>query len=76
MAKVIYFSSQLQTLECLRLFYRLRGYSPTYRELADLRGLSDKAVHRHIRQLAARGYVRKTKAGAWRQIQLVDKEAA
>ena len=72
----VYFSSQLKTLECLRLFFRLRGYSPTYQELGDLRGLSAKAVHRHIRQLAARGYVKKVRAGAWRQIQLVDREAA
>lgn len=71
-----YFSSQMQTLEALRIFYRLRGYSPTYRELGDLRGLSAKAVHRHIRQLAARGYVRKVRPGSWRQIQLVDRDAA
>lgn len=67
-----YFSSQLKTLEVLRLFFRVRGYCPTYQELGDLRGLSGKAVHRHIRQLVARGYVRKLRRGGWRNIELVE----
>lgn len=66
------FSSQLETLQALRLFIRLRGYAPTYMELANLRGLSDKAVHKHIRQLAAQGYVRKGQARTWRNIKLVE----
>lgn len=67
-----HFKSQMETLLVLRLFHREHGYSPTYQELADLRGMSQHAVHTHVNQLIGRGYIKQGTPGAWRQIYLTE----
>jgi len=67
-----HFKSQMETLTVLRQFHRDHGYSPTYLELAKLRGMSQRGVHRHISQLIRRGYIKQGTPGAWRQIYLTE----
>lgn len=69
------FANQLRTLAALQDYYAEHGYSPTFNELADIRGISEKTTRRHIRQLVLDGHVRMGTPRAWRQIRLVGRAA-
>lgn len=63
---------QAQILEYVREFSRDHGYAPTLHEIGRRFGLSSAAtVHKHIGQLVAKGYLRRARRNASRDITIV-----
>ena len=67
-------SALVRVLETVRRYYRLNGYSPSYREIAILASVSIGRIHGYLDQLQAQGYL--THRGREsRSIALVDRFA-
>lgn len=66
---------QRQVLDCIEAFVRKNGYTPSYREIAEVLGLSSPAtVHQHIRALCEKGVINTGEHGVARSIELVEPE--
>jgi repressor LexA len=62
---------QKMVLECIDVFIRENGYSPTYRELGEELGLDPTSVFQIVMKLQDKGYL-STKNGKQRTIRLID----
>ncbi len=70
---MFYTDRQLEILEFLSRFRRLRGVAPTLEEIAQHFGVTKVTIHDHIRQLEKKSAVRKVPHLA-RSIEIVDEE--
>ena len=60
---------QAQILDYVREYSRAHGYAPTLQEMGDRFGLSSPAtVHKHVAQLVAKGYLRRARRNASRDL--------
>ncbi len=66
------YSTNYETLKLIRWFVSKRGYSPTYQEIAELRGMSEAAIRKHVRYLVGSGYLHKPHPRTWRSIRLLE----
>lgn len=66
---------QREVLSCIEKFVQDQGYTPSYREIADVLGLSSPAtVHQHIKALCEKGIINTGENGAARSIEVVETE--
>ncbi len=66
---------QREVLNCVEQFVQTNGYTPSYREIADVLGLSSPAtVHQHIKTLCEKGIINTGENGAARSIEVVETE--
>jgi repressor LexA len=66
---------QKEVLDCIEQFVGQYGYTPSYREIADVMGLSSPAtVHQHIKTLCEKGVINTGDRGEARSIELVEVE--
>lgn len=64
---------QRQVLDCIEQFVRQKGYTPSYREIAEELGLSSPAtVHQHIKALCEKGIINTGEHGIARSIEVVE----
>jgi repressor LexA len=67
---------QRQVLDAIEQFVRRHGYTPSYREIAEVCGLSSPAtVHQHVKSLCEKGVINTGEHGAARSIELLETEA-
>lgn len=64
------YSTNYETLRLIRWFIGKRGYSPTYQEIAELRGMSEAAIRKHVRYLVGCGHLHRPHPRVWRSIRL------
>lgn len=69
------YSTNYETLRLIQWYIGKRGYAPTYAEIADLRGMSEMAVRKHVRFLIGTGHLRRNTPRAWRNIKLMENAA-
>lgn len=66
---------QKQVLDCIEVFIKENGYTPSYREIAGCLGYSSPAtVHQHIQALCEKGVINTAEDGSARSIELVEAE--
>ena len=66
---------QHRVLETIEAFVQTRGYTPSYREIASILGLSSPAtVHQHIKALCEKGVINTGDHGIARSIEVVETE--
>ncbi len=66
---------QREVLDCIEHFVREHGYTPSYREIAQVLGLSSPAtVHQHIKALCEKGIINTGENGQARSIEVVEVE--
>lgn len=66
---------QREILNCIEAFVREHGYTPSYREIAKVLGLSSPAtVHQHIKALCEKGIINTGDGGQARSIEVVEAE--
>lgn len=66
---------QREVLDCIERFVSEHGYTPSYREIADIMGLSSPAtIHQHIKTLCEKGVINTGDRGEARSIELVEVE--
>ncbi|MFQ5654614.1 MAG: transcriptional repressor LexA [Planctomycetota bacterium] len=70
---MFYTDRQMEILEFLRRYRRMRGRSPTLEEIAQQFGVSKVTIHDHVRQLEKKGAVRKEPRLA-RSLEIIDPE--
>ena len=68
---------QAEILQFINEFTRRQGYAPTLQEIGGRFGLSSVAtVHKHVGQLVAKGYLRRARRNASRDLEVVGEKSS
>ncbi len=68
---------QAEILQFINEFTRRQGYAPTLQEIGGQFGLSSVAtVHKHVGQLVAKGYLRRARRNASRDLEVVGEKSS